>query len=606
MPLETKEIITIETNQATTSLKSLRDEIKQAKEAMLNSKEGTAEYANALQLAANKAFELREMQQKIRGTAKDLGEMLANGTKVLAGVASGFATAQGALSLFGIESEDLQKQLIKIQGAIALMQGLEGLEGLGKNLKNLGIQLMNFSVVQKVVTAAQWLWNAAMDANPLGAIILLITALITAVKALSNAFAEDTEKLDKERTALDGVKFASKELADEHNNHIKAMTELDQQLDVTTGKLTDFEKSMIDLKESYNQSLEEIKQNTATQLEEVNGFWDNLEGKRTLAVWKELLTREDREKKSAQIIKDAQQKALDAQEKYNKDQDLLKAKQAEKDKKEKEDQDKKDKKDAEDKAKEADRLRKETEKKEAEASKKHNDLLRYQNEIDRQIEKEAYALATETEAQQKALEEEVAAAEIQQQIDLGNAMFERQQEQAIKEIELEKRKKAAKIEVTQSTFQGIADLTSLFANKGEKAQKRAFEIQKIANAANATIDTYKAATEVFAQTPGGLVFKSIAAGAAIASGLLNVKKILSQKYESNNIDSNVNTSGGIGNNSGSITPPNIPQQITPSRNILTDNELNNNKMQPIRAYIVESDISNSQKKIEKLNNETTF
>ena len=46
---------------------------------------------------------------------------------VVQGVARGFQAAQGAVALFGNESKDLEKTMIKLQGAMALADGLEGL-----------------------------------------------------------------------------------------------------------------------------------------------------------------------------------------------------------------------------------------------------------------------------------------------------------------------------------------------------------------------------------------------------------------------------------------------------------------------------------------------
>ena len=45
----------------------------------------------------------------------------------LSGVASGFAAYQGAMGLAGVESKDLEQQLLKVQSAMAIAQGLQGL-----------------------------------------------------------------------------------------------------------------------------------------------------------------------------------------------------------------------------------------------------------------------------------------------------------------------------------------------------------------------------------------------------------------------------------------------------------------------------------------------
>ncbi len=47
-------------------------------------------------------------------------------------VAAGFSAVQGALALAGTESKDLEKTLVKVQGAVALSQGLSQLKDLGK------------------------------------------------------------------------------------------------------------------------------------------------------------------------------------------------------------------------------------------------------------------------------------------------------------------------------------------------------------------------------------------------------------------------------------------------------------------------------------------
>jgi uncharacterized protein YoxC len=83
---------------------------------------------------------------------------------------------------------------------------------------------------------------------------------------------------------------------------------------------------------------------------------------------------------------------------------------------------------------------------------------------------------------------------------------------------LARQEQEAKLAIT-SDFAG--SLATLF---GENTA-----VGRIAAVAQATINTYLGATSAFAQTPGGIVIKSLAAGAAIASGLASVKKILSTK-----------------------------------------------------------------------------
>ena len=75
---------------------------------------------------------------------------------------------------------------------------------------------------------------------------------------------------------------------------------------------------------------------------------------------------------------------------------------------------------------------------------------------------------------------------------------------------------AAKLQVASSAFSAIAQIA------GEQSA-----VGKAAAVANATINTYLAATNALANTPAPPPFPQIAAGVAIASGLLQVQKILS-------------------------------------------------------------------------------
>jgi hypothetical protein len=64
----------------------------------------------------------------------------------LGGVASGFAAYQGAMGLVGVESKDLEQQLFKVQSAMAIAQGLQGLgeaRDSFKQLKAVGVNAFN-------------------------------------------------------------------------------------------------------------------------------------------------------------------------------------------------------------------------------------------------------------------------------------------------------------------------------------------------------------------------------------------------------------------------------------------------------------------------------
>ena len=69
-------------------------------------------------------------------------------TASLSGVAGGFAAAQGAIGLFGVESENVEKALLKVQSAMALSQGLQAVGESVDSFKQLGTVIKNTTVFQ--------------------------------------------------------------------------------------------------------------------------------------------------------------------------------------------------------------------------------------------------------------------------------------------------------------------------------------------------------------------------------------------------------------------------------------------------------------------------
>jgi len=96
----------------------------------------------------------------------------------LQGVAGGFAAVQGAMAVFGVESEDLQKSLLRVQGALALSEGLNTFLDTGiQGFKNLNIVIKNTFLTLK----------AELGATGVGALLI---AFGTAIALLVDNFDE--------------------------------------------------------------------------------------------------------------------------------------------------------------------------------------------------------------------------------------------------------------------------------------------------------------------------------------------------------------------------------------------------------------------------------
>jgi hypothetical protein len=195
----------VDTTESAKSLKQLRQEYKDQLKELEGLTVGTKEYIDALSRIGGIKDEIGDLNQTINAFNPE-GKIQAFGN-VVGGLASGIQGAVGAMALFGVESEETQKMLLKVQAASAFAEGIKGVIGLGDAFGNLKLVLGQTAIGQKLVTAGQWLWNAAMNANPIGLIIMGITALVGAFALLSSAQETAAEKqarlneLEKEQLA---------------------------------------------------------------------------------------------------------------------------------------------------------------------------------------------------------------------------------------------------------------------------------------------------------------------------------------------------------------------------------------------------------------------
>jgi hypothetical protein len=143
----------------------------------------------------------------------------------------------------------------------------------------------------------------------------------------------------------------------------------------------------------------------------------------------------------------------------------------------------------------------------------------------------------------------------------------------------------------------IQDLTDLFGKKGVESARKAFKIKKAAQMASALIDTYMNATAAYGSQflpipdPSSPVRGGIAAGLAVAAGLVNVAKIGAQKFEGGGSSGG----GGGGVSGGSISAGGGMQ--APNFNVVGNNGLNQLaqlQQQPTQAFVVSGEVTSAQ------------
>jgi len=172
-----KKVIEIEVQDNSKTLK------QQYKEAVLEvQKLADAFGATSIEVqnASKRAAELKDQIEDVNDAIqaqKGEGTFIAVG-KSLSTVASGFSAVEGAMGLVGAESEDVQKAMLRVQSAMALAQGLEGLEDAGRAFKQLGTVVTSFGT--KALSAFQAM-STASKAFLVTGIGLLIAGLATAI-----------------------------------------------------------------------------------------------------------------------------------------------------------------------------------------------------------------------------------------------------------------------------------------------------------------------------------------------------------------------------------------------------------------------------------------
>jgi len=230
---------------------SLKNQLKQAQAEVqtLSDKFGAAsEQAVA---AATKAAELTDRI----GDAKSLIDAYNPDAKfqaltgALSGAAAAGAVYAGALGIIGVESKDTEALLLKVQSAMAISQNIQAVgesidqfkilktlifgtnaaktadtvateansASQSKNILGRGIQIVQTGIQTTLtagLTAATWLFNAAMAANPIGAIVAVIALLIASGYALINMFMANSAAAKKNE-------LANKALANEIKNNKK-------------------------------------------------------------------------------------------------------------------------------------------------------------------------------------------------------------------------------------------------------------------------------------------------------------------------------------------------------------------------------------------------
>lgn len=167
-------------------VKSIKQQLREAKEAALQAAEGSEKYYEALNKAAGLADQLKDVNETVN--ALNPGDKAAAFGNLINTVAGGFQTITGLYGLLGSKSEDVEKILLKVQAASALAMGIQSLVEAQKQWSNLKV------VITQALTSLRIGVGAAT-----GGVTILLGLFAAFSDQLFNT-AEETKNVEKETT----------------------------------------------------------------------------------------------------------------------------------------------------------------------------------------------------------------------------------------------------------------------------------------------------------------------------------------------------------------------------------------------------------------------
>ena len=248
-----------ENKAATTSVKELRQELKAQKDILLSTEQGTKEYNDALQKAANIQHTLKEQMEEVNASAMDFGQITGNVVKATGGLVAGLQAAKATMNLFGIENEEVLKSLEKMQNLMAITQAIPAIDESIKAFKRLGL-------VIKSATTGMNGFKVALMSTGIGAAVVAFGALITAFGKLKK---KQDDYVEKQKEYIRLQKEEQIKAQEQYNESLKRELDLKERLlnvkfngddvKIYTNMLADYQRQL----EEVNAKLNDLYNNAA-------------------------------------------------------------------------------------------------------------------------------------------------------------------------------------------------------------------------------------------------------------------------------------------------------------------------------------------------------
>ena len=596
-------------------------------------KQNTAEYKELLKATAN--FRLVQIQtdMAVDAAAQTMSQKLGG---ALQGATSGFSLVQGAMGLVGVESGDVEKALLKVQSAMALAEGVEGVR--------MAIPLFTglATTIKTSVVGAFSTLKGAIASTGIGLLVVALGGLIYAVDEYNDKLDEEIDKTKKANEAnkkyLDTLNEVISQREKERNSRKGGLNDLQREIDLLKAKggseLEIFNKS----KELTRKEIDNLKikyysydQTKKAEKEAALETYELLKNLKNQEAIQDAEFYKNQKEKQAQRNKEANDKAKESaqerlriqneanQNRIKFENDLLKSIEdleneyfdSKKNLQDLEVQKVQDKyfsiiTQAQEFNQDITTLEKARDEEIQKINQKYIDeansyKLKSENDIAERLAQitQANYDATLT-AQQLELTavndkyfelqllaennaEALAEIEIAKTNDLKKINEKYRKEQAQKDLELQ----LNKVQIASSTFGALGALTEAFAGKTEEEQKKAFEVKKAFDIAQAVLDGYKAVLSAYAHgnSIGGPILGGVEAAIAGGFAIAQIRKI-----EQSTFTPSTPSVGGGG--TGGQQQERVQ---APTFNVIGEaNQTQQVSEKPVKAYVVSGEVTTQQ------------
>ena len=209
-------------------VKPLKKQLREATQELQVARQKFGEFSDEAVNAAQKVAGIRDSIEDANEAAQlfDPGKRFQALTTAASTAAGGIAAVQGAMALFGSESEDVEKALLKVQSAMALSQGLSQLKDIGKVGDQLKLSFQG-------LTAGANGFKKALISTGIGALVVAVGLLVAYwddILGLVSGVSSEQKKLNEQIQKNLDASLAELDTIESQNNQLKLQGKTEQEI----------------------------------------------------------------------------------------------------------------------------------------------------------------------------------------------------------------------------------------------------------------------------------------------------------------------------------------------------------------------------------------